>query len=185
MTDDEAIDAYNRAGEASARGRRFPPVRWPDLPLDARDIERLAEGVLASRLDLGAEAFGPDFDSVACADRLEDAWRTDACEARFAPEGVYMRAAFTVAVALRDEDTDSGAPGATPEIVAKEALTIVSEICLSFVERHHTRPFVDFMGGEIRRAGDGATRRLDPCAFMIEPADAVAWGLNGAAPPGG
>jgi hypothetical protein len=173
MTDDEAIARYDEAGAAA--GRRLGPVRWPDLALDPAGVERLAEGVLASRLDLPSRAFGPDFDGAACGDRIAEAWRTEACEARFAPEGVFVRAAFTVVVTLAEDEPGGG-------VMAEETLAIRCEVCLSFVERRHTRPYVDFMGGEVRRASDGAVGRLDPCAFMVDPADAVAWGLNGAAP---
>lgn len=172
MTELEAMREYDRAGEAAARGGPFAAVRWPDVALDRANLERLAEGVLGARLDLAGEAFGPDFDSAACGDRLEEAWRTDALQVRFAPEGVSIRAAFSVRVTLADAEDDAA-------VAAGETLELGAEICLSFVERHHTRPFVDFMGGEVRRASDGATRKIDPFAFAVEPAAAVAWGLNG------
>jgi hypothetical protein len=181
MDDDEAISACDRAGEAAAKGGSFEAVRWPDLALEAPNLVRLAVGVFAVRLDLAREAFGSDFDSAASAERLEEAWRTDALQARYAPEGIFVRAAFTVRVALA-ADPDEVDP--TGEPAAVETLTLAAEFCVSFVEQRHTRPFVDFMGGEVRRGSDGASRTLDAFAFRVEPAQAVEWGLNGVEPPG-
>jgi hypothetical protein len=63
-----------------------------------------------------------------------------------------------------------------------ETVAIVCELCVSFTHRHHTRPFIDFMEGVVRRATDGAVTRIDPFAREISPQEAVEWGLNGAVP---
>jgi hypothetical protein len=171
------IERYNRAGDAArAEGG---PVHWPHIALDARNLERLVEGVLGARIDIVRAAFGDEFDAGACEDRIEEAWRTDALQTRYAPEGVFVRARFTVRVTLVGED---GEAEKIEEPPGDETLEITTELCLSFVERRHTRPFVDFMSGELRRVGDGIARKLDPFAFAIEPGDALAWGLNGASP---
>jgi hypothetical protein len=169
------IERYNRAGDAArAEGG---PVHWPHIALDARNLERLVEGVLGVRMDFVRAAFGDDFDADARADRVEEAWRTDALQTRYAPEGVFVRARFTVRVTLAEEaDEAEKSEGSFGD----ETLEIAAEICLSFVERRHTRPFVDFMSGELRRLSDGTVKKLDPFAFAIEPSDALAWGLNGA-----
>lgn len=190
MDDREAIAHYDRAGEAAAG--RWPPVRWPDLALTPENMARLVEGVLDERCDCARLAFGDDFDASAVAGRLTEAWRTDDVALRFAPEGVFIRAAFTVRVEIAPEDAEetehphgelaeARARGLTDEDEAVvETLGFDVEVCVSFTSRHHTRPFVDFMGGTVRRTGDGAVTRLDPFAREIAPADAVAWGLNGA-----
>ena len=170
MDEREWIDIYDQAG-AAARNR-FAGVRWPDLPLDAANLERLAEGVVDGLADAARLAFGDDFDPAASRDELEEAWRTDALQARFAPEGLYVRAAFTVRLRLSEEESN--------EAVADETLAIEAEFCVSFVEKYGVRPFVDFMGGAVRRIGDGTETRLPPRGFIITPEDAVAWGLNGA-----
>lgn len=172
--DDEAIEHYDRAGARAAHGTPWAPVRWPDLALEGANLEKLAMGVLESRLDLAREAFGPDFDAAAAGSRLEEAWRVDALQARYAPEGVYVRGAFTVRLVLAAEEVE---PGDGDE--ATEILGLRAEFCVSFVEQHHTRPYIDFMGGEVRRESDGAARTIDPFAFRLDPADAVGWGLNG------
>jgi len=170
LTEAEAIERYDRAGAAQA-GSRFAGVRWPDVAVTEDNLLRLVEGVLSVRVDFAREAFGPDFESEECADRLEEAWRADAVQLRYAPEGVYARTAFTVRVRLCDDDGEEE---------ALESLEVEAELCLSFSTRRHARPFVDVMSGRIVRTGDGATRVLDPFAQMIEPQAAVAWGLNGA-----
>jgi len=172
LNESEAIERYDRAG-AVAAGGRFAGVRWPDVALTEDNLLRLLEGVLGARFDFAREAFGPDFDSEGLAGRLDEAWRRDAVQVRFAPEGVYVRAAFTVRVRLDGEDGEEE---------ACETLAVEAEVCLSFSTRRHARPFVDFMGGRLARASDGAARVTDPFALMIEPQDAVAWGLNGVVP---
>ena len=166
----EWIDRYDRAGAAARE--RFAGVSWPDLALEAANLERLAEGLVDGLVDAPRLAFGDDFDPEQSHDVLEEAWRTDALQARFAPEGLYVRAAFTVRLMLSEEEAG--------EVVADESLVIEAEFCVSFVEKFGVRPFVDFMGGAVRRIGDGIETRLDPRGFMITPEDAVAWGLNGA-----
>lgn len=168
MTEAEAIECYDRAGAAAGR---FAGVRWPDVLLTEENLFRLVDGVLAERLDFAREAFGPDFESEALVERLEEAWRHDGLQARFAPEGVFARAVSCVRVRLVDPDGEEE---------AVETLTVEAELCLSFSTRRHARPFVDFMGGRITRSGDGASRALDPFGLMVEPQLAVAWGLNGA-----
>jgi hypothetical protein len=177
--DRAAIEAYDRAGEASRAAGHA--VHWPDLALDPDNLVRLAEGVIGSRIDFARAAFGDDFEAEACADRIEEAWRTDAFQARFAPEGVFVRVEFTVEVALLDAPRSDAEPaiGADEPDAARESLRVAAEFCLSFVEKHRTRPFIDFMGGELRRESDGAARRIEPYSFMVEPGDAIAWGLNG------
>ncbi len=170
----EAVERYDRAGGGPSP---FPPVRWPDVAATGENLARLAEGVLAARCDFAREAFGPDFDSEALTDRLSEAWRLDAMQARYAPEGLYVRITYAVRVVLSDED--DGAE-------AVETLAVEGELCLSFSTRRHAQPFVDFMGGHIVRASDGAARRLDPFALQVDPESAVAWGLNGVdEPPAG
>ncbi len=169
MEDREAIEQYNRAGEATRV--RFPAVRWPDLALATENVARLAEGVLSARCDCARLAFGDDFEVEAHEERLSEAWRTDALETRYAPEGVYVRAAFSVRVELAPETDEA-------ETIS-ETLSFTCELCVSFTHRHHIRPFVDFMGGEVRRNGDDVKMHLDPFAHEIAPADALAWGLNG------
>lgn len=164
----EAIERYDRAGGGPST---FAPVRWPDLAVTTENLALLAEGVLGARCDFAREAFGPDLDSDALSDRLEEAWRLEAMQVRYAPEGLYLRFNYTVRVTLAGDDADDDA--------TEETLAVEGELCLSFSARRHARPFVDFMGGRILRAGDGAVRALDPFALMIEPQTAVAWGLNG------
>jgi hypothetical protein len=168
LTEAEAIELYDRAGDA---GTRFGSVRWPDVALGEVNLQRLCEGVLGARCDFLREAFGPDFEAEGLEDRIEEGWRNDAAQVRFAPEGVFVRAAFTVRVAVSDE---------AGVVELEETLAVEGEICLSFSTRRHTRPFVDFMGGQIIRASDHAARVIDPFGMMVSPQDAVAWGLNGA-----
>jgi hypothetical protein len=172
LTEAEAIERYDRAGAAQA-GARFAGVRWPDVSVTEDNMQRLVEGVLGARIDFAREAFGPDFEPEGQEDRLEEGWRHDAAQMRFAPEGVFVRAACTVRVRLCDEEGGEE---------ALETLAVEAEMCLSFSTRRHARPFVDFMAGRIVRASDGAARTIDPFALMIEPQTAVAWGLNGSAP---
>ncbi|MBE2215324.1 MAG: hypothetical protein IAE82_15735 [Opitutaceae bacterium] len=169
LTETEAIERYDRAGAARA-GARFAGVRWPDVAADEDNLARLVEGVLGARVDFAREAFGPDFESEGPEHRLEEAWRRDAVQVRYAPEGLFVRAAFTVRVRLSDDDGEEE---------ALESVSVDAEICLSFSTRRHARPFVDFMRGRLLRASDGAARTIDPFAMMVEPQDAVAWGLNG------
>jgi hypothetical protein len=145
-------------------------VRWPDVAVTEDNLACLVEGALGERINFPQEAFGPDFESDGLEDRLDEGWRRDALQVRYAPEGVFVRAVFTVRVRLCDEE---GAEEAT------ESLAVVAEVCLSFSTLRHARPFLDFMGGHIVRASDGAARTIDPFALMIEPQTAVAWGLNG------
>lgn len=175
--DDDAIAEYDRAG-SNARDA-FATVRWPDLALDRANLGRLAEGVLAARYDLARLAFGEEWDGAAAGERVEEAWRTDALHARYAPEGMFVRAALSIIVTVHPTD-DARAPDAPEDApLAEEVLHFAFELCVSFTYRHHTRPFVDFMGGELRRESDDSQVRLDPFAHEVAPADAVAWGLNG------
>jgi hypothetical protein len=177
MDDREAIEHYDRAGEHARGVSAFAPIRWPDLVVDPANLARLVEGVLDARCDCARLVFGEDFDASADAvvDRLSETWRTDALQVRFAPEGVFVRARISVLVELAaDEHADA------PEIPeAIDTLWFTSELCVSFTQRHHVRPFVDFMSGEVHRASDGAITRLDPFAREVSPQDAVEWGLNG------
>lgn len=174
MNDDEAIERYNRGGDAV--GGAFAAVHWPDLPLAPANLERLVEGVLDDRCDCVRLAFGEEIAADALGDRVTEAWRTDALQVRFAPEGVLARAAFSVRVEIAPEDEgEAGADGGEP---LAETLAFAVEVCVSFTHRHHVRPFIDFMGGTARRAGDGTVLRLDPFAREMSPADAVAWGIN-------
>jgi hypothetical protein len=172
MDEREAIEQYNLAGERRGPDRALGAVLWPDIAIDADNLARLAEGVLAEHCDCAQLVFGDACDSAALGDRLSEAWRTDGLEVRFAPEGVFVRSVFTVRVAVAAERDDE-----EPLI---ETLCFRSELCLSFTHRHHTRPFVDFMGGEVRRGSEETVQRIDPFAREISPVDAVAWGLNGA-----
>lgn len=171
MEEREAIECYDRAGEKH-RGAHAP-VRWPDLAIEPANLARLVEGVLDARCDFARLAFGEEFDAEAVGELLSEAWRTDSLQTRFAPEGVFVRGVFSVRFVIEPDDVDGNADAVT------ETLTLELELCLSFTHRHHTRPFVDFMAGEVRRAGDGPVKRLDAFACEIAPADAVAWGLNG------
>jgi hypothetical protein len=173
MTDDEAIEHYNRGGDAT-RGA-FAAVHWPDVPLTPTNLGRLVEGVLDDRCDCVRLAFGEDVETEALGERVTEAWRTDALQTRFAPEGVFVRAAFTVRVAIAPDGDQERDGNAEPMV---ETLAFAVEVCVSFTHRHHVRPFLDFMGGTVRRAGDGAVLRLDPFAREVSPADAVAWGVN-------
>jgi len=175
MDDQEAIARYDEAGRARAAAEGQLPVRWPDLALEPANLARLVEGVLGARLNFPMLAFGEDFDADACGERLSEAWRTDDLQVRYAPEGVFVRAKFSVLVELASDPDDEDDTGAA------ETVWVVCELCVSFTHRHHTRPFVDFMGGTVTRASDGATRALDPFAREIAPADAFEWGLNGTA----
>jgi len=162
-----AIERYDRAGGGVSR---FGAVRWPDVAVTEDNLARLVEGVLGARIDFAREAFGPDFESEGLEERLEEGWRRDAVQVRYAPEGVFVRAAFTVRVRLIDDEGEEE---------AHEILSVEAELCLSFSTRRHARPFVDFMAGRIARSSGGAARTIDPFAMMIEPQAAVAWGLNG------
>ncbi|RME70626.1 MAG: hypothetical protein D6781_05945 [Verrucomicrobia bacterium] len=173
MDDRQAIGLYNAAGDRH-RGR-LGAVHWPDIELDEENIFLLTQGVLDMRVDWPRLAFGDDFDAEASHDEPSEAWRTDELRVRFAPEGVYIRAAFTIRVELNDPDASD--PDEAP--VAVETLCDECELCLSYVERHHTRPFIDFMGGRVRRLSDGCITRIDPFSFELSPEDAVEWGLNG------
>ena len=170
MTEAEAIECYDRAGAVAGP---FAGVRWPDVALTEENLARLAEGVLAARLDFGREAFGPDCDTDALGERIEEAWRRDARQVRFAPEGVYVRVRCSIRVRVLDEDGQEE---------CAELLHLEAELCLSFSTRRHARPFVDLMGGRLTRSSDGASRAIDPFGLMVEPQLAVAWGLNGAEP---
>lgn len=172
MDDREAIEHYNEAGEK--RRGAFAPVRWPDVALHAENLARLVEGVIDARCDCARLAFGDAWDEGAVGDRFSEAWRTDALDVRYAPEGVFVRAAVTVRMEIAPEagDEDDGA------VADVETLHFTVEVCVSFTHRHHTRPFVDFMGGAVSRSGDDTVMRLDPFGHEIAPADAVAWGLN-------
>jgi hypothetical protein len=174
MDDREAIEQYDRAGEKHSGA--FAAVRWPDLALDAENLVRLAEGVFDARCDCVRLAFGDTVDGTALGGRLSEAWRTDALHVRYAPEGVFVRTRLSVLLEIAPDDND---PDADEESV-QETLAFDGELCVSFTHRHHTRPFVDFMGGSVRRMTDGVSTRIDPFAHEIAPVDAVAWGLNGA-----
>jgi hypothetical protein len=167
----EAIKALNKLGDRASTS--WTPVHWPHVDLRSVNLERLAEAVVDSRLDTAVIAFGDDFDSERSSDDLEEAWRTDEFQARFAPEGVFVCAGFSILLTISDANADD-------EIIAEETLIIKAEFCLSFSEKHHTRPFIDFMDGEVRRGSDGVRKKIDPFSMFIEPDDAVAWRLNGA-----
>ncbi|MGH8021249.1 MAG: hypothetical protein ACREIA_23810 [Opitutaceae bacterium] len=178
MDDREATAAYDAAGMKGAPGAG---VRWPDIDLAAGNLRRLFEGVLDERLDLAELAFGEQANRADAAEQLEEAWRLEAMHTRFAPEGVYVRAKFSVRIRLLDD--------AAPDDPSEDEvwLGVEGELCLSFATRQHTRPFVDFMGGSLRieeRTGDATPvateKRLDPFALMVSPQLAVAWGLNAA-----
>ncbi|HEX9786149.1 MAG TPA: hypothetical protein VGA56_25910 [Opitutaceae bacterium] len=187
VDDQEAIDTYDEAGRESASAR-LGAVRWPDVALDGENLRRLVEGVLDEHLDIASIALGEGADVRLLADRIEEAWRLDEMRVRYAPEGVFVDAAFALRVTLLSADEQEE----TPE--AEVLLNIESELCLSFTERNQTRPFVDFMGGCVRVLDDdpdlpgqaGATvvreKRIDPFALMVSPALAVKWGLNSRAP---
>lgn len=166
-SDEAAVERYDRAGGGTSR---FAAIRWPDVAVTEDNLARLVEGVLGARIDFAREAFGPDFESEGLEERLEEGWRRDAVQVRYAPEGVFVRAAFTIRVRWIDDEGGEE---------ALETLAVEAELCLSFSTRRHARPFVDFMGGRITRTSDGAARTIDPFAMMIEPQAAVAWGLNG------
>ena len=167
-TEAEAIEIYDRAGRVSGS---FASVRWPDIAITETNLRALVEGVVTARVDVAREAFGHDLDTDALADRLEQACRHDAMQVRFAPEGVFVRARCEVRVWLLGDEGEED---------EEETLTVEGELCLSFSTRRHARPYVDFMGGRLVRASDGAARGIDPFGMMIEPQIAVAWGLNGA-----
>lgn len=174
MDEREAIELYNRAGDAANRG--LGAIHWPHVSMEPATLARLVEAVLDERCDWARLAFGETFEAEALGERLSEAWRTDAVQVRFAPEGVFVRASFTVRVEVEPEEDDVQDKETDPPLV--EVLTATAEICLSFTPRHHVRPFVDFMDGEIRRTGDAAAVRLDPFAREVSPIDAVAWGLQ-------
>lgn len=174
MTESEAIDLYDSAGERNRGG--FPAVRWPDLAVERANVAKLIEGVMAAHCDFARLAFGPDFDAEAVEELLSESWRTDAMQLRFAPEGVFVRGQLSIRFVIEPDDVDGNADATT------ETLVLTLELCLSFTHRHHTRPFVDFMGGEVRRQGDGQVKRLDPFACEISPVEAIGWGLNGVDP---
>lgn len=170
VDDLKAIDAYNAAGD-KIRGR-LGAVHWPDLALDNENLVQLSEGLLDSRLDLEAIAFGEDFDAEVNHEEIEQGWRNDELSARYAAEGVIVRVASTVRLKL----VDPVSPQDEANFV--ETLYIEAEFCLSFIERRHTRPFVDFLSGHVRRIGDGVVTRIDAFACEISPGDALEWGLN-------
>jgi hypothetical protein len=182
VDDREAIAAYNDVEE---RGRlsRFPGVLWPDLNLDRDNLRRLVEGVLEERLDLVGLAFGDDIDRDALADRIEEAWRMDEMQVRFAPEGVSIRFACTVRVALAEAEGEGAERAADSGGDSFVDLEIAGALCLSFVARLHTRPFIDFMGGTVvkceeRGAGALPARQIDPFTLLVSPQLAIGWGLN-------
>ncbi|WP_442889847.1 hypothetical protein [Congregicoccus parvus] len=182
MDDREAIAAYNDVEE---RGRlsRFPGVLWPDLNLDRDNLRRLVEGVLEERLDLVGLAFGDDIDRDALADRVEEAWRMDEMQVRFAPEGVSIRFACTVRVALGEAEGEGEEHTIALGGDSFVDLEIAGALCLSFVARLHTRPFIDFMGGTVakpeeRGAGTPPARQIDPFTLLVSPQLAIGWGLN-------
>lgn len=171
MNESEAIKAINMLGDRASTS--WKPVHWPHIDLRSVNLERLAEAVIDARLDTATIAFGDDFDPERSADDLEEAWRTDEFQARFAPEGVFVCAGFSILLTIKDASADD-------EVIAEETLVVKAEFCLSFSEKHHTRPFIDFMDGAVRRNSDGFSRKIDPFSMFIEPEDAVAWRLNGA-----
>jgi hypothetical protein len=173
MDEREAIEQYDRAG-ATRRGE-FAAVRWPDLALDSENLTRLAEGVIDTYCDCVRLAFGDAIDGASLGERLSEAWRSDALHVRYAPEGVYLRVKLSVLLEIAPDDDDLDADEAS----ACETLRFEGELCVSFTHRHHTRPFVDFMRGSVRRMSDGTSTPIDPFAREIAPADAIAWGLNG------
>lgn len=168
MNESEAIERYDHAGGGPSALR---PIRWPDLAITTENLGRLLEGVLGARIDFARAAFGDDFSAESVDDdQLEEAWRREAIDVRYAPEGLYVRARHAVRIRLLDE---------TGAEEAAETLEVEAEICLSFSTRRHARPFVDFMNGRLTRVADGASQVIDPFGLMIEPEAAVAWGLNG------
>jgi hypothetical protein len=176
VDESEAIRKINELGDRARTS--WKAVRWPHVDLHPANLERIAEAVVDSRVDTTVLAFGEEFDADDTTDEIVEAWRTDEFQTRFAPEGIFACVRFTIRLTVSD-------PEAGNELIAEETLVIKAEFCLSFSEKHHTRPFIDFMEGEVRRVGDGATTIIDPFSMFIEPDDAVAWGLNGPEETGG
>ncbi len=169
MGEREDIEAYAALGAREARG--FEPVRWPDLELTEERLVRLFEGVLEARLEPARLAFGDEGAIAAAEGRVDEAWRTGGMQARFAPEGVYVRAWCEVRLRLVGADDPAEEPVAT--------LRLDGELCLSFVAQRHASPFVDFMGGTLELAGAddvaATVRRIDPFALRLEPAHLLEW----------
>lgn len=175
MDDIEAVERYDRGGAAGAG--RFAGVRWPDLAITPENLRRICEGVLESKVDAATCALGDVVDVERFADDIEEAWRLDGLQARFAPEGVFLQVAFTVRAIFEPDEVGDDASRIAGQV------TIEGELCLSFVARQHARPFVDFMGGVVRRAEPEAfEKQIEPFALQIDPPLAVAWGLNGCEP---
>lgn len=170
MTEHDAIDLYNRAG--LLRGAESRGVRWPDLDLELSNLERMAEGVLGARCNLAEIALGNDFDPDGLDSPVDERWRTDRLDVRFAPEGVFVQAAFTVRFLV---PADVG--GESPD--AEETITVAGEFCLSHTELHGVCPVVDFLRGDVCRASDQMRTRLNPFTLRIDAVTAVLWGLNG------
>jgi hypothetical protein len=176
VDESEAIRKINELGDRARTA--WNAVRWPHVDLRPANLESIAEAVVDSRVDTTGLAFGEDFDADDTTDDIVEAWRTDEFQSRFAPEGVFVCVRFTIRLTVSD-------PEAGDELIAEETLAIKAEFCLSFSDMHHTRPFVDFMEGEVRRISDGVTTVVDPFSMFIEPDDGVAWGLNGPEQTGG
>lgn len=170
MEEQQAIELYNRAG--LLRGAESRGVRWPDLDLELSNLERMAEGLLGARCHLVEIALGNDFNPDVLDAQVDERWRTDRLEVRFAPEGVFVRAAFTIRFVVASEAGDE-----PPEAV--ETVTVAGEFCLSHTELHGVSPVVDFLSGEVCRTSDQTRTRLNPFTLRLDPVSAVNWGLNG------
>lgn len=170
VTEQEAIELYNRAG--LLRGKESQGVRWPDLDLESSNLERTAEEIFGARSNLAGIALGEDFDSEAGESEVDERWRTDRLEVRFAPEGVMVRASFTVRFVV------AGAAAGEPTS-AEEVLIITGEFCLSHTELHGVCPVVDFLQGEVCRVSEQTRTNLNPFTMRLDAVTAVMWGLNG------
>lgn len=170
VDEQQAIELYNRAGRP--RGAESRGVLWPDIDLESSNLERLAEGVLGARCNLVEIALDEDVDANALESEVDERWRTDRLEVRFAPEGVFVRASFSVRFVV--EDPEEAEPRS-----AEETLNLYGEFCLSHTELHGVSPVVDFLHGCVGRTSDQTRTRLNPFTLRLDAVTAVLWGLNG------
>jgi hypothetical protein len=163
------IERYN-AGEGAEPGG-FARPQWPDLLMDRANMEALVEGVLAERIDWPDLVFEGEPPPDEVLEAIEMMIAVPDLQIRFAPEGCFLRSRVIIRLYLEDPED--------PEGSFQEDLEVESEFCLSFTERFGVSPVVDIMGGKIVLRSTGAVSDIEPGTEMIEPDQAVDWGMNG------
>jgi hypothetical protein len=145
----------------------FPLPRWPDLLIESENLLRLFNGAMEQRCDFPGLILGDAF--AGGDERVEEAYRVEAMQARFAPEGLYIRARLIRRAWVEPASSED-------EELSGEAV-IDGEVCLSFVPQRHVCPFIDVMGGWIRFADGREPRRIDPFGYRLERDEALEWGV--------